>query len=293
MWNFHQASPKDYLFAKQLIYSLQSSGIRTFPDFHTCWHFDDKLGQKYLLEALGAPLIPSYVFYDKKDAIRWINETKFPVVFKLRGGASSSNVRLVRGERQAINLINRAFGSGFRRHNPTSGIRDIWRNIKKGKAGYTDFFHGLARFFIRTRFEKVAGNERGYVYFQEFIKGCTFDIRVKVIDGKCWAFRRFNRENDFRASGSNSLLFSKDGIPLDVIRIALDISRRMHLQSVAFDFLISEENEPLITELSYSFGYDKGENYGYWDSDLNWHDESFNPFAWMVNSLTKEINSQR
>ena len=55
MWHFHNAGPKDFLFAKQLLYSLQSSGKVVFPDYNTMWHFDDKVGQKYLLEAIHAP----------------------------------------------------------------------------------------------------------------------------------------------------------------------------------------------------------------------------------------------
>ncbi|MEN6353037.1 MAG: hypothetical protein ABFD02_06235 [Bacteroidales bacterium] len=46
MWHHHHALYKDVLFARQLLYSLQISGKKVFPDFNTCWHFDDKLGQK-------------------------------------------------------------------------------------------------------------------------------------------------------------------------------------------------------------------------------------------------------
>ena len=68
MWHHHHANYKDALFAKQLLYSLQIAGKKVFPDFNTGWHFDDKVGQKYLLEAIEAPLVPSYVFYTKKEA---------------------------------------------------------------------------------------------------------------------------------------------------------------------------------------------------------------------------------
>ena len=47
MWHFSQNSPKDFLFAKQLIFSVEAAGKKVFPDFHTTWHFDDKVGQKY------------------------------------------------------------------------------------------------------------------------------------------------------------------------------------------------------------------------------------------------------
>ena len=74
MWHFHQTNCKDVLFAKQLMYSFQTSGKRVFPDFHTSWHFDDKVGQKYLLESMGAPLVTSYVYYDKEKAINWTDQ---------------------------------------------------------------------------------------------------------------------------------------------------------------------------------------------------------------------------
>ncbi len=51
------------------------------------------MAQKYLLESIAAPLVDSYVFYSKKEAIKWVEETSYPKVFKLAGGASSSNVR--------------------------------------------------------------------------------------------------------------------------------------------------------------------------------------------------------
>ena len=76
-----------------------------------------KLGQKYLLEAIGAPCIPSYVFYDKKDAIKWLNKTTFPKVFKLRGGASSVNVKLIKNRKQAIKIIRKSFTKGFKNFN--------------------------------------------------------------------------------------------------------------------------------------------------------------------------------
>lgn len=52
MWHHSHVDYRDTLFAKQLLYSLQLSGKKVFPDFMTGWHFDDKVGQKYLLKPL-------------------------------------------------------------------------------------------------------------------------------------------------------------------------------------------------------------------------------------------------
>ena len=56
MWHFNHKGSRESKFAKQLLYSVQAAGKHVFPDYHTVWHFDDKVGQKYLLEAIDAPL---------------------------------------------------------------------------------------------------------------------------------------------------------------------------------------------------------------------------------------------
>jgi len=292
MWHFHHANPKDVKVAKQLLFSMQASGKKIFPDFNTVWHFDDKVGQKYLLEVIGAPLVPSFVFYSKKEALKWAEQTTFPKVFKLRGGAGSANVRLAKTEKQAKKYINKAFGPGFRHYDPWGGLKERWRNFRLGKSNLIDLVEGIGRFIIKTPYEKVMGKERGYVYFQDYIDGCTYDIRVKVINNKCWAFKRYTRENDFRASGSDLHDYSKEGIPLDTIKIAFDISKKLHLQCVAFDFILSNEYKPLLLEMSYGFDYTFDQFYGYWDSDMNWHEGKFNPFGWMVEDLIKSIKPE-
>ena len=71
-WHHAQTHSKDVLFAKQLLFALEHSGIKVFPDFKTGWHFDDKVAQKYLLECLGIPMVDSFVFFDKNDALKWV-----------------------------------------------------------------------------------------------------------------------------------------------------------------------------------------------------------------------------
>ena len=147
MWHHSHLSYKDALFAKQLLFSLQQAGKKVFPDFNTGWHFDDKVGEKYLLEAIGAPLVPSYVFYTKREAIQWIKNTTFPKVFKLRGGAGSTNVMLVKNKSQAINNVNKAFGKGFSYYNSQVYLKDIIRKYKENKVAIFDIVKAIGHFF--------------------------------------------------------------------------------------------------------------------------------------------------
>lgn len=282
MWHHTQCDYRDKLFAKQLIYSLEAKGLKVFPDFYTTWHFDDKVGQKYLLEAVGAPLVPSYVFYDKKEAIEWVNQTTFPKVFKLRGGAGSANVQLVPTKKDAIRLVNRAFGKGFPQFNRRGNLKERIRKYKEGKDTLWGVCKGMGRLFIPTELAKMVGPEKGYVYFQDFIPNNKYDIRLIVIGGeKAYGLKRIVRKNDFRASGSKKFVY--DQINNETIIKAFDIANKLKLQSVAFDFIYSNKGKPLIVEMSYGYGTEgSGKCKGYWDKDLNWHEGPFDPYGWMV-----------
>lgn len=287
MWHHHHGDYKDVLFAKQLLYSLELKGIKVFPNFNTCWHFDDKIGQKYLLEAIGAPLVPSYVFYTKKDALNWVKGTSFPKVFKLRGGAGSANVKLAKTKEEAIFFIKKAFGGGFSQFDRWENLKERIRKFKEGKDTFSGVCKGFGRLFIPTDFAKKHSHEKGYAYFQDFIPNNQFDIRVIILENKAFAIKRMVRKNDFRASGSGNFIYDRKQIDERCVKLAFDINDKIKSQSIAYDFVFAENNEPLVVEISYGFsasGYDKCE--GYWDRDLNWHDgENFDFCGWMVNMI--------
>lgn len=285
MWHHHHGQFKDVLTAKRILFALEHAGIKVFPDFKTGWHFDDKVAQKYLLEAIDAPLVPSYVFYDKQEALQWANTTSYPKVFKLKGGAGSANVKLVKTYKEAKRLINKAFGKGFAQYDRFGAFKERLRKVKEGKAGLLEIPKGIGRLFVTTEFAKQQPPERGYAYFQDFIPNNDSDTRVVVIGGKfAAAEKRMVRKDDFRASGSGE--FSYTDINIDFIEKALKISKKLKLLSAAFDFIQSENGEPLIVEFSYGFGTAGIEaSPGYWDSELNWHEGKFNPQEWMFYSL--------
>ena len=66
-------------------------------------------------------------------------------------------------------------------------------------------------------------------------------------------FRRFVRDNDFRASGSGKIDYNIDDIDPRVVKLSLEISKALKFQSMAYDFLFNENNQPEICEISYTF----------------------------------------
>ena len=286
MWHHNHGNYKDVLFAKQLIYSLEQGGKKTFPDFKTCWHFDDKVGQKYLFESIGAPLVPSYVFYTKEEATQWINQAIFPKVFKLRGGAGSANVKLIKTAKKAHRLNSKAFGKGFSQFDRIGYFKDRLNKYRSGKDSLLGVIKGIGRLIIRTEFSELHGREKGYIYFQDFIPENQFDIRVIVIAEKAFAIKRMVRKDDFRASGSGNIFYQKELFTRQTIDLAFQLTNKLQSQCAAFDFVYDKSGNPLVIELSYGFsttGYDRCE--GYWDKSLQFHEEAFTPQDWMVETL--------
>lgn len=289
MWHHHHANYKDVLFAKQLLNSVSQSGKSVFPDYNSNWHFDDKVGQKYLLESIGAPFVKSYVFYTKQEALKWMESTTYPKVFKLRGGAGASNVKLIRTKKDALFYISKAFGRGFSKFDRIGYLKDEIRKFKinnNNNKTLIGIFKGIARLFISTKFAKILGKEKGYAYFQEFIPNNTFDIRVIVVGEKAFAVKRMTRENDFRASGSGLILYEKKDIDERCIKIAFDVNKKLKTQSIAYDFVFDKENKPLIIEISYGYDVQAYNSCpGYWDIDLNYFNVQFIPQYWQIESL--------
>lgn len=289
MWHHHQENFKDIIVAKSILFSLEQAGIKVFPNFSTGWHFDDKVSQKYLLEAINAPLVKSFVFYDKNQALDWAENTSYPKVFKLKGGASASNVKLVKNKKDAYKLIKKAFSKGFLQFDRISYLKECIYKFRNSKESFIIIMKGIYRLFVLPDFAKKLSREKGYIYFQDFIPNNNFDTRIVVIGGNIAAAeKRFVRDNDFRASGSGK--FSYTDINLEMVRISFNVAKRLNLQSAAFDFILDSNGNPLIVEVSYGFGMKGIVNVpGYWDVNLNWHEGDFDPFSIMVNDLIKSL----
>ena len=295
MWHFHHLIYKDCLFAKQLIYVIEKHmGKYTYPNYDTCWHFDDKIGQKYLLEAIDAPLVPTYIFYTRQDAIKWIQHTFFPKVFKLSCGASGSTVQLLQNHKQAKHIINRAFSSGIKTFRYIELIKDQYEKHKKGLASIRAFLGLIKMWLLRispNEYYRFHSKEIGYVYFQDYMPDNDYDIRVFVVGNRAVAKKRMNRKNDFRASGSGNLVFDKEQINIEYIKTAFNINKRLKMQSVAFDFLKDQNNKIVLSEISYCCGIDSNKGYnGYWTQDLQWHDcSNINICYWIIENIITAI----
>lgn len=291
MWHFVYHNYKDMLIARSILNALEKNGKIVFPNFDTNWHFDDKIGEQYLLEAINAPVVPGYMFFTKCEAYKWIESTSFPKVFKLRGGAGSNNVLLVKNKKKAYQLACKAFGGGFSLFNRRGYVKDRCRQYREKKIDLFSLFKSMGRLIIPTECERMRSREKGYVYFQDFIPKNQFDIRVIVNHHRAFAIKRLVRKGDFRASGSGNILYDRAEIDQRCIELAFDVNKKINSQSLVLDFIFDVNNHPLIVELSYCYIAKVYELCpGYWTEDMVWHEGKIEPLYWQVQDVISEYN---
>lgn len=298
MWRWAH-NPQEKQSAQRILFTIEHYlKIPVYPNFATSWHFDEKVAQYYLLKALGAPVPQTWVFWDYSETMEWVKNATYPLVYKLSVGAGSSNIIKVNNKKQAQSLTHRAF-----RHGTFSWTLNNIRRL--GAPLYT--IRGLKAFLLRIRDGIkyiILGDypalppvlwkpEYGYVYFQEYLPGNEYDTRVTVIGDRAFCYRRLNRPDDFRASGSGHFVYTPEEIDTRCIEIAFQISNRGHFQSMAYDFLFNQ-NRPVIIEISYGF-VDKIVKGcpGHWKPDVNWVPGPMWPEEAQVDDFIAEIKGRK
>jgi len=277
MWRFRHASVEKEI-ARRVLTAIQFYlRIPVFPDFNTAWHYDDKLAQHYIFRSLGIPTPKTWVFWDYDEAMRWAAATEYPKVFKTSHGAGSVNVVKVTCREEAEVLVERSFG----RRSPVSEGSDILKRCYRwfhaaGSRIYSNLTKPPKPPFVAagvhwSDFYGLDGRRpRSYAYFQEFVPGNEYDTRITVIGERAFGFRRYNRPDDFRASGSGKLVYDPFLVDLKCVREAFSISAKLNCQSMAYDF-IYQDGRPVVTEISYTYlDHAVWQCEGHWTPELRW-----------------------
>ena len=247
MWWFaHLPYPRN--FARRIIQALQHGmRIPVFPTWETIWHFDDKISQHYLLEAAGIPTARTWVFWWRNDAVEFCRTAKYPLVIKLAGGITSENVRLLQSFEEAEYWIDRLFGAGtVALQRPTlDGLSGAKRRVK-------DSLRLMVKGLPPSP-SRRSDLHRDYLLVQEFLPDNGHDTRVTVIGNRAFGFRRFNRPDDFRASGSGRIDWDPTQVDPEIVRLAFRAARRLDSQSLAVDGMYRAGGERVLVEISYYY----------------------------------------
>lgn len=254
------------------IYNLECS-----PDYSTWWSYENKIKEYYLLKSSGFPVVETDIFWDFKSAYRFLQTTSYPLVVKMYKGAGSSNVVKINSTGDGKKIIDRVFGKGvmFGKMPGRSNLSSI-SNQGLPVYGYNKLRSLLIALGIIERSNPYSEwqIQKDAILFQKFLPNNKFDTRVTIIGNRAFAFRRFVRNNDFRASGSGNLDMNPKEVDSRCISIAFKVSQKLNFETMAYDFIYDENEVPHICEISYCFVDRIVKSCpGYWDDKLIWHEE--------------------
>lgn len=266
----------DDLTFRALIRSFELLGIKVYPSTSTYFFFDDKISQQILFDTLSINSPDSFLIFSDLNYSHIRQKIEFPVVAKLRKGASSYNVKLINNLGELDLYYNRMFTKGIcykstilkqsidalkkygLRHKITKIIKSPFQTLLK-----------LGR-MLTNIFQSSLYIEHSYIYLQKFVES-SFDLRITIIGGKAFAFKRYNRKNDFRASGSGDIDYN---INFDIsapIKASFRLSKRLDLQSCAYDYVFDSAGNTYLIEMSFGFNSEPVQRCpGYWQSNLSY-----------------------
>lgn len=225
-----------------------------YPSTEELWAYEDKIRQYYILKHNNMPVVPTFITFDKNEAMQYIENTEFPKVAKLNTSSGSTGVTLVKSKTKAKKFINKVFADG-----------------RKTPYTYT--------------------KQKNYILFQDFINDADYDLRVIIIGDKVFGYYRLKPKNDFRASGAG--IYLRKELPIDAIKIALKVKKIFNARMIAVDMINSKKtNQHYIIEASIFFGVDTPEQLkinnipGYYKINNDGNILDFSPGKYWVQELT-------
>ena len=239
LWRF-TVHPKTRMLAKKLLPAIeQGLALPVFPAIGQTWWAEDKVAQHFLLTSTQLPYPRTWLLWDKRAAIEFCHDATYPLVLKLATGFGSANVCLLRTREDALRWIELLFGGGVARldQRPPTRLRQMRKQL------------GTVRRLLQNRAED---REHGYLLVQEFLAGNDHDTRITVIGDHVFGFRRWNRADDFRASGSGRIDYDPQGVDIHAVRLGLQVARRLGSRCIAVD-VMKRGDELVVAELNFSF----------------------------------------
>jgi glutathione synthase/RimK-type ligase-like ATP-grasp enzyme len=244
LWRGRYMDPTLATYYKEKIYFIERHLKKVVvPGYASVWHFESKVAQSYLLEAVGVPTPRTVTTVDFDDAQRCLDQETLPIVVKQSHGAASANVVLLRTRKEAEDWLRSVF------------FDQAWQRHTQSHAGrLSQFITGVRDpcFWLKVKQRLVGGDPQSVAYWQEFVADNPADLRITVIgDRHAIGFWRRNRPGDFRASGSG-LLDYRTSVPEGAVRYCIQLNRQLGFDSMAYDLLFRDDDF-LIVEISYGY----------------------------------------
>lgn len=202
--------------------------IPIYPSWHELFLYENKRMYSYFCQTHGISTPHTHIFYDRKRALEYCENARFPLVFKTNSGSAGSGVNIIKRKWKARQIIKSIFG----RIEPRLSLGHIpW-----GKIG------GV------IAIPKFGMSQRHYVIIQDYIEIDTEWRIIKIGD----TYAGYIRPMD-HGHGSCDLMEFRFP-PHELLYLIKRISEEEKFDSLSLDVLYDKDGKYYVTEIQSLYG---------------------------------------
>jgi glutathione synthase/RimK-type ligase-like ATP-grasp enzyme len=214
-----------------LMYELKEKN-RIIPNYellkcHENKGYQEILKRKYNLIDLESK------YYSSSSKID-TSSVDYPIVLKSIDGSNGNNVFLCKNESELISRLKNFSYIDLKTQ------FDLYRRKYLRKKKQFKLYPNYSNITDYYQYKDYISNDKQLI-LQEFVPNQIKDYRVIVMGNKLYSMERFNRENDFRASGSKKFKFNIDANE-ELFNKAKNVASTLDSPCLSMDFIFDERD---------------------------------------------------
>lgn len=232
-------------FDERVFFLNKILGKKIYPSYDEIFIYENKHNMALWLNIHNIKHAKTHIFYNKKEALYFINGAEFPIVFKTKIGSAGIGVEFLKSKRRAKKLIRKVFPSY-----PPFSLPFINR--------------GYSRVVKSKRFPLLRSSLRddkqyGVVLFQEKLTNLKCEWRMIKIGDSYFGHQKI-ADKTGKHSGSSLVNWAKP--PITLLELVKEICELGNFNSMNVDVFETESGEYYVNELQTIFGsYDNSQMY--------------------------------
>lgn len=219
--------------------------IKVYPSFNEIYVYENKRCFAYFAKTLGIPIPETNIFYDRGDALRFIDNISYPIVAKTTIGAAGTGVKVLKSRNAAELYIKKAFTTGIKRKSGPNLMLNSKTTLLKKIINDPAFALKKLKSYKNLNSEVQVG----FVIFQEFVPH-DYEWRIVKVGESYFGHKKIKIGE--MASGTKKK--SYDTPNTELLDFVDDICSKAGFNIVAVDVLVNHKGEYYINEMQTKWG---------------------------------------
>ena len=218
------------MYIERLYFINKTLGYPIYPSYDEVFIYESKRNMSYWLQAHDIKSPKTWIFYDKYEALNFVNNTKiYPLVFKPNIGSAALGIKIIKDKKTAIQLIDRIFTK--------------WKFFNRGFTKWNKTKYKLS-------YPIMDDKQYNNILFQEMIN-VKHEWRGIKIGNSYFAHKKLANSDGFH---SGSGLASYETPPLEVLDFIRFVCDKGEFRSMNVDFFEDIYGNFFVNELQTIFG---------------------------------------